>query len=151
MTLTHRRPSYYEKKWVGFVEGDGGSLRYLVGCDAPDQFSAGAILIKQMERDGSGDTLARVVSLSELLEPFFAAVENGDTVKASWKTEDDEFGPMALTHQEVYDADPVSVARKGQLGVPYGYQPQGQQKLPWMHVTEARRIAADLGVELWES
>jgi hypothetical protein len=56
-------------------------------------------------------------------------------VTVTFQTEDQaggqDIGPVTVTDHDAYDRDPVVRDSRGQVGLPYGYQPAGVHDLGW--------------------
>ena len=77
-------------------------------------------------------------------------------VTVSFKHEDTQqgqpVGPVVVIDDATYDQDPeIARAREsGQIGIPFGYKPQGQSELGWLTLSRARKVATHYGVGLTE-
>lgn len=82
--------------------------------------------------------------------------EVAGTVSVKFKYEDTQgsspVGPVTVYDMDAFDKDPEVVLSREEhrLGLPYGYVPQGENRLGWHTLATARRVAKHYGVALEE-
>jgi hypothetical protein len=128
-------------EYIAEADGSAGKISFLVsGSDPMDALKTAERIVAE-----HGDAILTITPLATIIEQWQARVAAGANVQAYWKSEDGDTGPMFLRDHTAADADPN--VGEG-LGMPYGYDPDWQQKLPWMPSQQAYELAGQIGAEL---
>jgi hypothetical protein len=88
------------------------------------------------------ERVLRVERLDTMLNGIRGLVAAGHNVVCSHKSEDGDSGPVTFVDRTQADDDP----NVGPIGMPYGYSPDWQFRLPWSKPGAARAFAKRAGI-----